>query len=115
MLLTHGKPPPWFQTSNLFGHCSKRRKTVSRRNKWRRRGRLEFRRETARLSDGTLEKHDILIVRIKRKACVIFGEWDGNPSFGPLYLLASTYRLGNAWKLLPIARDHLHFETSEGR
>lgn len=84
---------------------------MSRKNKWRRRGRLEFKRETARLSDGTLENYDRLYVRIKGKACVIFGE-NKPPLIGqPLYLLAGTYRLGNAGKLVPIARDYLNYKS----
>lgn len=85
---------------------------MSRKNKWRRRGRLEFRRETARLSDGTLENYDVLYVRIRRKACVIFGGWTGDPSFGSLYLLAGTYQLGNAGKLVPVARDYLNYKAA---
>ena len=88
---------------------------MSLKNKWRRRGRLEFRRETARLSDGTLEGYDRLFVRIKGKACVIFGEWTGNPAFGPLYLLAGTYRLGTVSKLVPIAREYLDYTDALGR
>jgi hypothetical protein len=85
---------------------------MSLKNKWRKRGRLEFKRETARFSDGTPEGHDRLFVRIKGKACVIFGGWNG-PQIddATLYLLAGTYRLGNVGKLVPIARDYLNYKS----
>lgn len=44
---------------------------MSRKNKWRRRGVLEFKRESGRYSDGTLwPGKDVLFIRIKGRACV---------------------------------------------
>jgi hypothetical protein len=40
-----------------------------RKNKWRRAGRFEFRRESGRYSDGTPDGRDVLFVRIKGVAC----------------------------------------------
>jgi hypothetical protein len=89
---------------------------MSRKNKWRRRGRLEFRRETSRYSDGTPEGGDRLFVRIKGKACVVFGDWDGPRIYGDentsMYLLTGVYDLGNARKLIPIARDYLNYKSA---
>ena len=80
---------------------------MSLKNKWRRVGRLEFRRETARLSDGTPEGYDKLYVRIKGKACVIFGMWNGpRIDDATMYLLAGTYRLGRAGKLTRLAKEY---------
>lgn len=42
---------------------------MSLKNKWRKRGSIQFRRETRRLSDGTPDG-DVLFVRVKGKACV---------------------------------------------
>ena len=42
---------------------------MSLKNKWRKRGRIEFRRETRRLSDGTPDG-DVLFIRVRKKACV---------------------------------------------
>ena len=42
---------------------------MSRKNQWRKAGRLQFRRETSRLSDGTPDG-DVLFIRIHRRACV---------------------------------------------
>lgn len=44
---------------------------MSRKNRWRTRGNLQFRRETRRYSDGSLMTGcDVLYIRIRRKACV---------------------------------------------
>jgi len=44
---------------------------MSRKNKWRTRGKLQFRRETRRYSDGSLMVGcDVLYIRIRGKACV---------------------------------------------
>lgn len=53
-----------------------------RLNYWRRRGNLEFRRETKRLSDGTPWGNgaETLFIRIRGKACVFVGT---DPGTGP--------------------------------
>jgi hypothetical protein len=43
---------------------------MSRKNKWRTRGALQFKRVTNRYSDGTSYGNDILFIRIRGKACV---------------------------------------------
>ncbi len=43
----------------------------SLKNKWRKRGRLEFRRETKRYSDGTPWGHDVLYIRVRKHDCAI--------------------------------------------
>ena len=44
---------------------------MSLKNKWRSRGSLQFRRESARYSDGSVQSGmDVLYIRIKGKACV---------------------------------------------
>ena len=53
---------------------------MSLKNKWRKRGRLEFRRETARYSDRTCWiGKDILFIRIRKHACV-FATFDSEPA-----------------------------------
>lgn len=64
---------------------------MSLKNKWRRRGRLEFRRETGRYHDGSIwPGKDVLFIRIRRKACVF-----------------STLDSGEAWH-----NDGLYFRAS---
>lgn len=44
---------------------------MSRKNKWRKRGALEFKRESVRYHDGTIwPERDVLFIRIRGKACV---------------------------------------------
>jgi len=42
---------------------------MSLKNRWRKLGRIEFRRETRRLSDGTPDG-DVLYIRVRGRACV---------------------------------------------
>jgi hypothetical protein len=49
---------------------------ASKKNKWRKCGRLEFMRETKRYSDGTAWGHDVLFIRIKGKACAFVEPFD---------------------------------------
>lgn len=50
----------------------------SKKNKWRRRGRLEFRRETKRFYDGSPwePRCDVLYVRIRGIACGVVESFD---------------------------------------
>lgn len=50
---------------------------MSLKNKWRKRGRLEFRRESKRYHDGSIygPGEDVLFIRVKGKACV-FATYD---------------------------------------
>lgn len=89
---------------------------ASRKNKWRRRGRLEFRRETKRYHDGTPWGHDILYVRIHRKGCVIVEPFKlDNPvsDWPPLSVLCGTYRLGKAGEVAHLAREYLNYRAAE--
>ena len=43
---------------------------MSRKNKWRTRGAIQFKRETRRYHDGTPSGGDVLFIRIRGKACV---------------------------------------------
>jgi hypothetical protein len=83
---------------------------ASRKNKWRKRGRLEFRRETKRYHDGTPWGHDVLYVRIKRVACAVIEPWDGpssNPKAQAVSVLVGTYRLTTAIEAAHLARSYL--------
>lgn len=44
---------------------------ASHKNKWRKAGRFEFRRETKRYHDGTPWGCDVLFVRIRRVGCCV--------------------------------------------
>lgn len=65
----------------------------SRKNKWRKCGALEFRRETKRYDDGTPWGHDVLFVRIKGKACAVIEpfDWRAVAPDRTLCLLAGSY------------------------
>jgi len=89
---------------------------ASRKNKWRRCGRLEFRRETKRYSDGTPWGHDVLYIRVRRVACAVVEPWDGPTTcFGivpTVSVSAGTYRLTTAVKAARIARDYINYRLS---
>jgi len=92
----------------------------SRKNVWRRRGRLEFRRETARYSDGSPRGNDILYVRVRKVACVIVepftAEWsDGRGRMHPnsVSVLVGTYRIARPAKAANYAREYLEYKMGE--
>jgi hypothetical protein len=59
---------------------------VSRKNTWRSSGRFQFRRESGRYSDGTLDGRDILYVRIKGVGCCFASTpYPENPKLGTAY------------------------------
>lgn len=81
---------------------------ASRKNKWRKCGKLEFRRETARYSDGTLMYEDRLFVRVRGIACVVVAPFESK--YQPektLSVLCGTYRLGRPGQVAHWARDYL--------
>lgn len=49
---------------------------MGKKNVWRKCGRLEFRRETKRYSDGTPWGNDVLFIRIRKKACAFVEPFD---------------------------------------
>lgn len=71
---------------------------ASRKNKWRRRGRFEFRRETKRFSDGSpwVPATDILYIRIHRVGCAVVEPNQSLPSKvtrdSSLWVLHDIYR-----------------------
>jgi hypothetical protein len=89
---------------------------ASRKNKWRKRGRLEFRRETARYSDRTPMGYDTLYVRIRKVACVIVQPFEST-SYGPnqVSVLLGTYRIARPAKAANYARDYLNYKAEESR
>ena len=93
------------------------RAMASRKNKWRKRGRLEFKRETARFSDGSPMGHDTLFIRIRKKACVIVQPFD-LASHGiasephRVSVLVGTYRIARPTKAANYARDYLNYKAA---
>lgn len=85
---------------------------ASRKNKWRKRGRLEFRRETKRFSDGSpwSPATDILFVRIKGKACSTVEPFDWSHLGEPkktVCVSAGTYRAASPVQAAHLARDYV--------
>ena len=85
----------------------------SKKNKWRKRGRLEFRRETKRYSDGTPWGKDVLYVRIRKVDCAIVEPMElesyraaGN-TLSVLPSLGSTYRIDRPSRIPAIIRNCL--------
>jgi hypothetical protein len=81
---------------------------ASRKNKWRKRGALEFKRETKRYSDGTPWGHDVLFVRIKGKACAIVEPCDfaSLPS-RTISVLCGTWRIVRPTQAPKLIREYL--------
>lgn len=91
---------------------------ASRKNKWRSRGRLQFKRETKRYSDGTPWGHDILFVRVRKQDCALVEPWTeifpaGHEHHNParrvsvLPSLGSTYRIISAVQAAKLIRASL--------
>lgn len=86
---------------------------ASRKNKWRRRGRFEFRRESKRYSSGDFWGIDVLYIRIRRVGCVSVEpfEW-GKVALGKtLSILShshrSLYRATAPAEAAHLTRDYL--------
>lgn len=84
---------------------------ASKKNKWRKRGRLEFRRETKRFSDGSPwePRTDVLYIRVRRVACAIVEpfDWRGTAPGKSLSVLCGTYRSATPIEAAHMARRHL--------
>lgn len=85
----------------------------SRKNQWRKRGLLEFRRETKRHDDGTPWGHDVLYVRVHRKACVVIEPftWGVCAPGKTVSLLANTYSAHTPVTAAKYARRYLIART----
>ncbi len=82
---------------------------ASKKNVWRGpKGGLQFRRETKRYSDGTPWGHDVLFVRVRRKACVVFEPFhsDHMPE-ATMSALLGTYRLGGPVAMAKLGLRHI--------
>jgi hypothetical protein len=82
---------------------------MSKKNKWRTRGRLQFRRETKRYSDGTPWGCDVLFIRRRGIACAVVEpfDWDSAAPGKRLSVLTGTYRAANAVEAAKLARGYL--------
>lgn len=86
---------------------------ASKKNKWRKRGRLEFRRETARYSDGTSMGEDRLFVRVRKVDCAIVSPFTiasyvaEGKTLSVLPSLGSTYRIDRPSRIPAIIRASL--------
>lgn len=84
---------------------------ASKKNKWRRCGRLEFKRETKRYSDGTPWGHDVLYVRIRKCACVVIEPMDH--ASGQLSVLLGTYRIARPVRVANLAMEYLNEKSAD--
>ena len=82
---------------------------ASRKNVWRRRGALEFRRETKRYSDGTPWGCDVLYIRVKRRACAVVEpfDWSHLGTGKTLSVLCGTYRAATPIEAAHLAREYI--------
>ncbi len=88
---------------------------ASRKNKWRKRGRLEFRRESGRYHDGTQTGQDVLYVRVKGVACSIVQPFDMasyREQGDTVSVLCGTYRICSPIKAAHYARDYIESKLS---
>jgi hypothetical protein len=81
----------------------------SKKNKWRKRGQFEFRRETKRYSDGTPWGCDVLFVRVRKVACAIVEpfDWKACAPGKTLSVLTGTYRSARPVEAAHKVRDYL--------
>ena len=86
---------------------------ASKKNVWRRRGKLQFMRKTKRYSDGTAWGCDQLFVRIKGRDCAIVEPFDlqsyrdQGKTLSVLPSLGSTYRIDRPSRIPAIIRASL--------
>lgn len=84
---------------------------ASKKNKWRKRGRLEFRRETKRFSDGSpwSPPCDVLYIRVRKVACAVVEPfiWGDAAPLKTLSVLTGTYRAARPAEAARIVRDYL--------
>ena len=82
---------------------------ASRKNKWRTVGKLQFRRETKRYTDGTPWGCDVLYVRRKGVACAVVEpfDWEACAPGKTLSVLCGTYRAATAIEAAHMVKAYL--------
>lgn len=89
---------------------------TSKKNVWRRAGRIEFRRETKRYSDGSPWGCDTLFIRIKGKACAVVEpfDWSHLKTGQSLSILCDTYQAATPLQAARVARAYLKRKAAGG-